>query len=388
MTIHVVHIIANSSSVPYFIWFAELSKKNPQLKFSFICLHHERPQMFDEIEQFNCDCYWINFDHTKRKRGWISAIIKLIFLFKKIKPDIVNTHLFDDSVPSLMAAKLAGVRFRFITKQDTAFHWFYTPKAVALDRLNNKLATHIIAVSEECKKFILENEKADPQKVTLIHHGIKPIAATNIKKEYQQELISKFKLEGKIVIGTIARFIHWKGHEQLLQVAEKITQTHPDVIFLFTGTGELQNKIEHEIKVRRLSKNVLLTGYIDRVKIPSLFSILDIYIHAAHYEPFGFVIPEAMMNRVPVLCTRTGAAADAINHKENGYLVDYNNIQGFVEGIEYLLANNKKAIGEKAKITALQMYTLDKMWSSYLSLYQKSIKTSEEVFQIKKKFKF
>jgi glycosyltransferase involved in cell wall biosynthesis len=373
---HVAQIISNSSSVPYFNWMAESnSVSKDKIKLTFICLFMEYPLIMDEMKRLGYECYWIRYDHGKRKRGWLYATYKLLLLFKKIRPDIINTHLFDDSVPALIAGKLTGIKGRFITKQDTAFHWFYAPKAVSLDKLNNKLATHIIAVSEECKKFILENEKADPAKVKLIHHGIQPKAATAIKQEYQQELIRKFKLEGKIVIGTIARFIKWKGYDQLLQVAEKIVKQHPEIIFLFTGSGELQPVIEQKIKDKGLSQNVIITGYIDRIKIPSLFSVMGIYIHAAYYEPFGFVIPEAMMNGVPVLSTKTGAASDAIRHKENGYLVDYNDTDGFIDGINYLISNNRQSIGEKGKATALEMYTFDKMWTSYLNLYNEAIKS-------------
>jgi len=118
-----------------------------------------------------------------------------------------------------------------------------------------------------------------------------------------------------------------------------------------------------------------LTGYIEREKIPSLYSIMDIYIHAARYEPFGFVIAEAMLNGAPILSTKTGSALDAIQHKENGYLVDYDDVNGFVDGIRFLLNNDKKLIGEKGKQTAIEMYDFDKMWEGHISLYKKVIST-------------
>lgn len=370
---HIIFLMANNSSVPYFLWFAEKSMPNPRFKFSFVCLTNSEPMMIEQMKQYNCNCYWIPFSNNSRKVSMLKAIPKLYRLFKSLKPDIVHSHLFDDSVPTLIASRIAGIKLRFITKQDTTFHWFYAPKAVVLDKLNNLLATHIIAVSEECKKFILDKEKADPAKIHLIHHGIPIDKLSFATEEYKNELIKRYDLSQKIVIGTVARLIDWKGHEILLDVAQKIISEHPKIVFLFVGEGELKNKLEQIIIDKNLSQNIILTGWIEREKIPSLYSIMDIYIHAARYEPFGFVIAEAMLNGTPVLSTKTGSALDAITSKENGYLVDYDNVSQFVDGINFLLAHDRKIIGEAGRKTAKEMYNFDKMWESHISLYEKSL---------------
>lgn len=372
---HILFLMANNSSVPYFLWFAEKSMGNTEFKFSFVALNDSRPEMIDEMRAFDCECYWVPFESDKRKKSWAIAIVELYKLFKKIKPDVIHPHLFDDSVPALIAAKLAGIKYRFITKQDTTYHWFYAQKGVKFDKLNNYLATHIIAVSNECKQFVIEKEKANPEKLYVIHHGIPLDKLSYATEEYKNELIIKFNLQNKIVIGTVARLIEWKGHRILLAVAERIIKENPDIVFLFTGEGALKLEFEKIIQTKGLSNNVILTGYIEREKIPSLYSIMDIYIHAARYEPFGFVIAEAMLNGAPILSTKTGSALDAIQHKENGYLVDYDDVNGFVDGIRFLLNNDKKLIGEKGKQTAIEMYDFDKMWEGHISLYKKVIST-------------
>ena len=369
---HIAFLIANNSYSPYFYWFAEESKKHADLKFSFIALNGDRPRMLDDMKEINCDCYWIPFDSKNRSAAILSVIPKLYRLFKKIKPDIVHSHLFDDSVPSLIAARLAGIKIRIITKQDTAFHWYYAPQGVKFDRLNNFNATHIIAVSEECKKFIEEKEKANKSKIVLIHHGIPIDKLSNQSKAKQQELIDKFNLQDKFVIGTVARLIEWKGYKYIIEAAEVITKKHNNVRFLFVGEGDQKDELQKLINKKGLNEFIIFTGWLPEDYIPSLFGIMDIYLHAASFEPFGFVIAEAMINSVPIVSTETGAAMDAIEHTKSGYLTPYKDSLALADGVSFMLEHDRKKIGKSGEIKAKQMYSFENMWQKYIDLYYKS----------------
>ena len=374
-TIHVIHLMANNSSVPYFNWFAEASVNDKKIKFSFIAMHHEKPKMLDDMQTRGCECYWIPFDSKNRKVAMLKSIPKLYTLLKKIKPDAIHTHLFDDALPSLIAARLAGIKIRLITKQDTTFHWFYAPKGVKFDRLNNYNATHIIAITEESKKFLIEKEKADKNKITLIHHGIPIEKLTNQSEVKKQELITKYNLHNKIVIGTVARLIEWKGYKHIINAAKIVSEKHPNAIFLFVGEGKQKEELQQIIKKNKLEKNIIFTQWIERDYIPSLYGIMDIYLHAASYEPFGFVIAEAMINGTPVVSSRTGSAADAIDHLINGYLSLDNSGEELAKGIFFMLENNRKKIGEAGKIKAMSLYAFEHMYNKHLELYQSAYNT-------------
>ncbi|HLG03364.1 MAG TPA: glycosyltransferase family 4 protein [Bacteroidia bacterium] len=371
--IHILHFIANNSSVPYFKWFAELSATDKNVKLSFAMLLNQRPTLIDEMKKLGIEVHWIYFDRTKRSVSMLRAIPKLYALMQRLNPDVVHTHLFDDSLPALFAGRLARVPVRVITKQDTAFHWYYAPKAVKYDRLNNKNATHIVAVSEECKEFILEKEKADPAKVHLIHHGIPIGLLTHQTEETRTLLRSKYNPNSKMIIGTVARIIEWKGYRYIIEAAAKLVKKHPGLHFLFAGEGAQKGELELLIKEKGLGDSISFTGLIDRQDIPSFYGIMDIYLHAAFMEPFGFVIAEAMANGVPVVSTPTGAARDSIRDGENGMLVRYKDPDSIVAGIERLLTlshDERKRMGEKARQTVFELFRVEKTWENYLRLYR------------------
>lgn len=370
--IHIVSVMANNSSVPYFNWFAEKAQQQNEFRFTFVAMHHERPRMLDEMKAYGCDCYWIPFGKGNKKLEMLKAVRPVYRLLKKIKPDIVHAHLFDDSVPTLIAARLAGIKIRVLTKQDTAFHWFYAPKGVKFDRLNNSNATHIVTISNECRQFVIEKEKADPRKVYMVHNGVPIEFFTKQYDEVKERFREQFQLDGKIVLGTVARLIHWKGHKDIIHAAEQIVKKYPSARFLFIGQGEMQPQLELLVKEKGLENNIIFTGWIERAELPSLYGLMDIYLHAAKWEPFGFVIAEAMMNRVPVVSTDTGAAHDAIVHRENGYLAPYDNIQELVNGVFYMMEHDRKKIGEAGRKAAVDLYNFNAMWKGYTGIYREA----------------
>lgn len=370
---HVLHTFANNSHVPYLTWFAERAASEKNIRYTFLIMHSERPVMIEEMKQLGFECIWIPFDTKKRKWGMISALPKLWWHMRKAKPDIVHCNLFDDSVPGLIAAWLAGVHVRVITRQDTAFHWFHAPRWVWLDRWNTRLATDVIAISNECQQFLVEKEKAPPSKITLVHNGIPPERFTHQIDHVRSSLRERFKLEGRYpVIGTVARFIEWKGYRHIVDAAAHIVQKHPKALFLLCGSGAQEIEVRLWVAEAGLQENVVFTGWVERDHMPSFFSLLDIYLHAADLEPFGLVYAEAMMNAVPVVSTPTGAALDAITDGVNGILAARNG-ESLASGVERLLAADPVAIGNAGRATALAMYPFDTMWNGTVQLYERAL---------------
>jgi len=370
---HIVFTIADSGAVPYFKWFANKAKRENKHKFSFVALHTEDTPMLKYVKDLGFDTYLIPFDTTKRKTSMLSAFFKTYQLLGQLKPDVVQTNLFDDSLPVLLAARLAGIKKRVIVKQDTTFHYFYAPKWVKADKFNNRNATDLVPVSEEAKQFIIDKEKANINKITMIHHGIPSELFTKSNKENREYLLDKYQLKDKIIIGTVSRLIEWKGYRYIIEAAKNIVEKYPRAMFVFVGEGNQKQELIELAKKYGVLKNIIFTGWMDRKLIPSFYSILDVYAHAASFEPFGFVIPEAMMNAAPIVSTPTGSALDVIEHKKNGFLCKYKDANSLSEGILYTIENGEE-IKQKGQEKALKMYEFNVMYNNYIKLYETTSK--------------
>lgn len=369
---HIVHIIANSPTSPYLKGFAEHahSINESRVKFTFIMVCHDYPKLKLELKDLNSEVYWVKFNPNKRKIGFVITYIKLKKILKKLKPDIVNTHLFDDSVPGLLAAKKLKIPKRIITKNDTSFHFNYAKKGVKWDNFNNKNATNIIAISNESKEFIQKNEENWKNKITMIHHGVQSSIFDN--SNVDKEFLTQFKIENhlndKFVIGTVARFIEWKGYRKIIEVAKKTIRTIPNAVFVLIGSGSQKEEIIELIKKNELENNFRLPGFIDPSKMPSIYSGMNAYLHTATLEPFGFVIAEALIAGVPVVSNPTGAALDSIDNKKNGWITEYDNIDQMVEAIVEIKNKNIVIPWNKANHVGCEKFELSIMYEKYLEL--------------------
>lgn len=375
---HILFTIANDSYVPYFNWFARKAMNYPEIKFSFLCLYPTKPKMIEDMKAYGCEVHWVEYDEAKRKSGILKSIPKVYSIIKKIKPDVVHSHLFDDALISLTAAKFAGVKLRAITKGDACYHYFYTPQWMVFDKLNNSLATHVVAVSGENYDFIVDKEGAPKSKMEMIHHGIPKEDYMNFDDTKIQAFKDKFDLEGHFVFGSVGRLEKNKGMLDVIKAAKQLTSlTDQKFKVLITGEGAEKESLLSYINENNLQDIVTLTGWVDEGDIPNLFKCFDVYVHASHFETFGFVIAEAMMYGLPVIATKTsGAAKDAITSIEDGILFDYQDIDACAKGMHELMSSDKinnQAIQTKGET----MFEFNVMWNNHINLYKKSLKIKD-----------
>lgn len=368
---HIVWVLSNASSAPYFNWFAAMAAARKDFDLSFVCMYHEKPKMVADMQRLGFKCHWIRYDWHQRKSGLIRSYFQLRKLFRKIKPDVVHAHLFDDALAAIMAAKAVGVQKRIVTKGDSSYHYFHTPRYVRFDKLINRKATTVIALSEESRAFIIEKEQCAPGKVKLVHHGLDIREVTAQDPKTIAAFKAKWNLQGKTVVGSVSRFIPWKGYATIVDVAKAVKEKRSDVVFLFCGSGEQENEIRKKVREAGLDDTVIFTGPVAPADMPSFYGTMNIFLHAAHYEPFGLVIAEAMLNGIPVVSTRTGAAGDAVISGEHGYLCDYDNTPALAESILKLTdANLARTMGERCKTRAQELFSIETGYQNHLKIYQ------------------
>lgn len=370
----IVFVIANNSTVPLWSLFMREAAARKDAEFEFVAMTPVPPKMAEEASAYGFPCHWVPFDCSHRKSQMLLAVPRLYALFRRLRPDVVHTQLFDDSVPALLAARLAGVPTRVITKQDTGFHRYFRPQWQFMDRFNNANATHVLAVSEEVGEFLRSEERCSPAKIHMIHHGIAVKEYSAPDPAEVRALRNRFGMEGRTVVGTVARFIEWKGYLDIIRVVEIVAKQAPEALFVWAGYGDQVESLRRILRERRLEGNVTILGYLEPRLMPQLFGAMDIYLHAAFMEPFGYVIAEAMMAGLPVVSTPTGAARDAIRHGENGWLGSYHDPDSLAAGVMHYIRSRPAKPFLAAQETAAAKFDFTMTYDRYLKLYASAAK--------------
>jgi glycosyltransferase involved in cell wall biosynthesis len=328
------------------------------------------------MSEWDAKVYHIPFDFNNTRKSIATSYFALKKLFRKIKPQIVHSHLFYDGISATLAAKHAGVKVRIHTKQSTGINWQENKWAVKIDRWMNRKNTHLIAVSAECREFMILQERCNPNKIVLIHHGINPDELTSFTKEDIETVKKLIQFRNEKIILNLSRCVPWKNQKDIILASHFLQSDFPDAKFICAGQGPILEDLKSMVKENKLNEKVIFTGNIDKKLIPALFAIADVYLHAAKMEPFGFVIPEAMFNKVPIVSTPTGSARDGITHLESGYLANYDDPASLAAGIKFMLSLNENKImhlTSNALANAQNLYHIDVMYRNTVRLYHNAL---------------
>lgn len=146
----------------------------------------------------------------------------------------------------------------------------------------------------------------------------------------------KFR-KGKLKIIFLGRFSEEKGIFDLLE-AFKEASINNNMELNLVGSGYLEEEIIDYIKKNKLSKKIILHGYVSWGN--NLFNILKknhLLVLPSYSEGFPLVLIEAMANGIPVLASQIGGIPEIVIDNFNGRLFkagDINQIKNCLLEIE------------------------------------------------------
>ena len=113
---------------------------------------------------------------------------------------------------------------------------------------------------------------------------------------------------------------------------------------------------------------VVMTGR--RMDVPRLVHAFDVFALSSKTEGLPLVVPEAMAAGLPIVATAVGGLPSVIDPRVTGLLVPVDEA-----ALYHALAEHEtdrdfaRAMGAKARETALERYSYDRMVDAYLALY-------------------
>ena len=253
----------------------------------------------------------------KKKGTDYFAFLKVAKILRDQKVDIIHTHNTQPFVDGTIAALLSGVRT--IVHTDHSREFPDKRRYMFAEWLMSHFAYKVVGVSEPTSRDLIRYEKISPTKVITIRNGIDGSKfEVSIDKEKKKKELG-ITNDGPI-IGLGVRLTKAKGITYLLQAMPEILKAYPDTTLVIAGKGDYESRLKKEVRDRGIDKNVLFIG--PRLDMPELLKLLDLYVLPSLWEGLPIAILEAMAAGCPVVVTNVGGNYIAIQHGENGSLVE------------------------------------------------------------------
>jgi len=286
----------------------------------------------------------------------ISGFWKGVELCRKNEYEFINTHFVVPTGPlGYVLSKLFGIKnilsilggdiYDPSKKNSPHNRWYYR---VIIKFLLNR-AEAVVAESSNirtnCIKFYKPNKEVK----------IIPLA-------YEMNSISDITRKGlcleenkKYMIG-VGRLVKRKGFDFFIKVLTKLPD---DICGIIIGDGPEKESLKELAKELKIEHKIIFTGFVDQNKKFQYLQNSDIFFLSSIHEGFGIVLQEAMQVGLPIVATNNGGQVDLIKDGENGFLIEFDDIEFGTEKVKEVLNNtdlknkiSKRNIADIAKFDA------------------------------------
>jgi|SRR5919108_1798617 phosphatidylinositol alpha-1,6-mannosyltransferase len=139
-------------------------------------------------------------------------------------------------------------------------------------------------------------------------------------------LRDRLELGDRPLVLSVSRLVPRKGHDVLLEAVARAREEVPDLACVIVGEGPHRARLEARARQLGQTGHVFLPGKVDDLaeaySTATVFALLSRHDPArGWWEGFGIVFREAGLHGVPVVATRAGGIADAVEDGETGFLV-------------------------------------------------------------------
>lgn len=368
----VVYIVSDIDKALAFEWIVERLSGSIHLAFILIGKKNTALEAFLKGRKMT---YHIVADEDYP--SFLTRTWKVIRHLRSMKPDVVHSHLWRATVSGISAAWLLSIKKRIFTRHHAMIHYREYPSGKKWDRLMNRLATHIIAISNNVRHILVTRDGASENKVEVIHHGFDLMYFENRDTQRVRGLREKHKLEkhNTPVIGVIARYVEWKGISYVIEAFRQLRQRRPSAhLVLANAAGNYSPQIK--AMLGGLSAHSY-TEIVFEENLAALYQLFDIYVHVPvdkDSEAFGQTYVEALAAGVPSVFTLSGVAPDFIRDGDNALVVPYRDASAIDAAIEKLLTNTslRETLIKNGKASVSREFSLEVMLSKLENLYLKN----------------
>lgn len=280
----------------------------------------------------------------------IATFFELKKIVSEIEPNVIHLHSSKAGAIGRMAFN--GKIPMFYTPHGYSFLMEnYKPLKRAMFKLIEMVCAKRNCTTISCSVGEHQETLKLTKRATYVNNGI------NIAE--LQEIIDKTeKITHPFTVFTLGRICYQKNPTLFNIIAESL----PDVKFVWIGDGELRSELK--------SKNIEITGWIDRTTAIKYAVNADVFLLPSRWEGLPISLLESMYMRKVCVVSNVIGNRDVIHNGENGFVCEKE--EDFLKAIKKC-QNREDKLTEWAYQDVLKIYNTKVMAQEYSEKYESAL---------------
>lgn len=311
---------------------------NSRLKSKRLKEFNNLPDNF-EIKILGFPIFW-----TQLRLAWEMVFAKIDVLF-------IPVHILPFIHPKNSVVALHGLEYEYFPELYPFWHRLYLRWSTKYALKN---ASKIIAVSENTKQDLIKLYGGDPDKISVIYHGIEGVLSIKYQVLSIKEDSRSVSLRGAeatkqsrdfyyedyiLFIGRIELKKNILGIIESYNKFRTLNAKRQTKLVLAGGKGFGWEKIEEAIVVSLFKNDIILKGYVSEEEKKELLNKAAIFLFPSFYEGFGMPVLEAQAQGVPVITSNVSCLPEIAG--SGAMLVDPKSSMDIAQAMEKILSSEK-----------------------------------------------
>lgn len=273
----------------------------------------------------------------------VICLTQLVFILRRLRPDVLHTHESKAGVLGRVAGRLAGVKMNVHGVHILAFSHAPFPLNLLyrwIEQLTALITDAFVDVSPAMRDEALSANMGRTDNHFVIESGMHVATYQNA-----QPVDWRRDPDLKVIVIAEPKFLLISGtletRKRIAQFLEKtfapLANLYPDTVLLISGDGRERADIAELIDRLGLKNRVFLLGH--RRNLANFIALADVCVHAAMREGLARVIVQYAIAGKPVVTTALPGVETLVKPFENGVMTPVQDMAAMTEGIRTVLAN-------------------------------------------------
>jgi len=230
-------------------------------------------------------------------------------------------------------------------------------------------------VSPAFKQHLASHWQIDQQKISVIENGVETDLFHH-KRSEADKIRTSLGAHDRFLVSYIGTMGMAHGLETILESAQTLQTTAPNVLFLLIGEGSDKDRIKCQAAGRGL-KNVIFLDEQPREEIPDFISASDVcLVPLKKTELFKTVIPTKLLEFMacarPVILGVEGEARKIVESARAGLAIEPENSVELSQTVLRLMANPElsAALGRNGRRYILENFSRKQKAAEYLNVLE------------------